>query len=153
MDPPSRRSSREIALQDAAARPFLPAAGFWLRSRAFSLDLLLALPPAVLVYAVGLRFLVSPRLAILAVGLLLWIALTACWAAFGATPGKLIFHLRIVDRSGRPIGRAQAVVRGGTYLLSFAGFGLGFVMIGLTAAKRGLHDRLAGTYVGRTEYF
>ena len=41
------------------------------------------------------------------------------------------------------------LVRMGGYLISALILGIGFLMIAFSADKRGLHDRIAGTYVGR----
>lgn len=72
------------------------------------------------------------------------------WARWGATPGKAILGLSVCTLDGTAgIGLGRAIVRWLGYLLSLLVAGIGFLMVGLTAEKRGLHDHLAGTYVGR----
>jgi uncharacterized RDD family membrane protein YckC len=72
------------------------------------------------------------------------------WARWGTTPGKRLLRLYVSTVDGQVgVGAGRAVLRWVGYLLSGALFGLGFAMIGVSAAKRGLHDLVAGTYVGR----
>jgi uncharacterized RDD family membrane protein YckC/predicted RNA-binding Zn-ribbon protein involved in translation (DUF1610 family) len=68
------------------------------------------------------------------------------WGVQGATPGKHVLGLTIVDAEGRgPIGVAAAVLRLLGYVVSGLVLGIGFLLVPLTG--RGLHDRIAGTMV------
>ncbi|HZU08049.1 MAG TPA: RDD family protein [Chloroflexota bacterium] len=143
--------------------PALPArASFWPRLAASLIDAL------ILLALVGLtRFIVGT--AIVRVGLLLGgrprelgeaaallstlasvalvvVYLLGCWALAGATPGKHLLGLRIVNRAGQAPSLGQAVVRALGYLLSALVLGLGFLWL-FGPERRGWHDRLAGTYV------
>jgi len=72
----------------------------------------------------------------------------AFWAAWGATPGKMAVHARIVDaRSGGPPSVAQLVGRYLAYTLSTLPLGLGFLWIAWDPRKQGFHDKLARTVV------
>ena len=85
----------------------------------------------------------------------LWIALWWCyfavgWGLLGATVGKWIFRLRIVDHRGRsPIGLSRAFLRLAAYSVSSVTLGMGHLLIVLRPDRRALHDILAGTWVVR----
>lgn len=69
------------------------------------------------------------------------------WTAFGATPGKMMLNLQIVDRNGWRIGIVQSIGRLIGYGISTLFVGLGFVWIFVSRFGRGWHDHIAGTYV------
>lgn len=70
------------------------------------------------------------------------------WALRGASPGKLLLELRVVDaRSGRHPGWVQSAIRYLGYLVSALPLGLGFLWAAFDRERRALHDRLAGTRV------
>ncbi|WP_419729808.1 RDD family protein [Lichenicola sp.] len=66
-----------------------------------------------------------------------------------ATIGKRVCRMRVTDLAGRRIGIARAL---GRYLGKFVSaviLGIGFLMVGWTRRKQGLHDIMAGTLVMR----
>ena len=66
-----------------------------------------------------------------------------------ATVGKRVCRLRVTDLSGRRIGTGRAL---GRYLAKFVSallLGIGFLMVGWTRRKQGLHDLMAHTLVMR----
>ena len=65
----------------------------------------------------------------------------------GQTFGKMAFGVRVVDRAGRPVTTAVALVRALGYLVSVLPFGLGLVVMFFDTQGRALHDLLAGTRV------
>ena len=68
------------------------------------------------------------------------------WASGGATPGKMVFRMRIVrSQDGGPISRGQAIGRFFGYFVSGLIFALGFVWIAFDGRKQGWHDKLAST--------
>jgi uncharacterized RDD family membrane protein YckC len=72
------------------------------------------------------------------------------WGRFGATPGKCLLELRVVDaRTGGRPGYMRAFIRYVGYFVSFLTLGLGFVWIVFDRRRQGLHDKLAGTRVIR----
>jgi uncharacterized RDD family membrane protein YckC len=72
------------------------------------------------------------------------------WYRFGATPGKMLFKLRIVDaRTGGKTSFRQDVIRYLGYFLSAFFLCLGFLWIAFDRRKQGWHDKLAGTVVTR----
>ena len=64
------------------------------------------------------------------------------WWKWGASPGKLIFGLRVVDKSGGPIGIERALVR--TVQIPLF---LGFIWLFFNDHRQSVHDKMAGTYV------
>ena len=76
------------------------------------------------------------------------------WKQFkGATPGKKILHIKIVDaKTFKDISNQQAITRSLGYIPSTLLLGLGFLIIIFRKDKRSLHDILANTAVIHTEY-
>ena len=68
---------------------------------------------------------------------------------YGATFGKLWLGMRVVDEDGEQISFGRALVRYFAKILSGLLVGLGFLIVGVTPRKRGLHDMIAGTMVMR----
>ena len=72
------------------------------------------------------------------------------WARTQTTPGKALFHARIVDaQTGSVASTSQLLVRYLGYYVSLFGLGLGFLWIAFDARKQGWHDKMAGTVVVR----
>lgn len=71
------------------------------------------------------------------------------WKKFdGATPGKKICKIKIVDTNTfDEITNIQAITRSFAYIPAILSFGIGIFMIIFREDKRGLHDLLAGTVV------
>ncbi len=106
--------------------------------------------------SVFLGSLMNPGWLAHAAGILgLWIAFWWCyfavgWGLLGATVGKWIFGLRVVDHRGRsPIGLSRAFLRLAAYSVSSVTLGMGHLLITLRPDRRALHDLLAGTWVVR----
>lgn len=151
-------------------------AGFWIRFVASFLDtLFLALPLAIVIYFVSdgawfdfaqyqqnIAYAMSGNaskalatqpqtsfkwellfeISVLLVTLLFW----KKWR--GATPGKKVVHIKIVDaKSLQEIDNKQAITRSLGYIISTLLFLVGFLMVAFRTDKRGLHDLLAGTVV------
>lgn len=72
------------------------------------------------------------------------------WVWKGATPGKMICKLQIVDEKGGKITWQMAALRLVGYAVSAITLCIGFIMIGFDAKKQGLHDKIAKTYVVKT---
>lgn len=136
----------------ARAPLFLPAAGFWARAAAFAVDLAGPLVLALVAGFAASRWSPGAGFAAgVATGLLAWLALTVPgWRRRGDSPGKRLLGLRVCDLDGTPgIGGGRALLRFAGYVVGLLTLGVGFLVAGLSAGRRGLHDRLAGTYVGR----
>lgn len=67
---------------------------------------------------------------------------------FGATPGKLLFGLRLVTVRNKPLGTLRIVARALARVLSgLPTLFIGFLVAGVDDQKRGLHDFFCGTRV------
>jgi uncharacterized RDD family membrane protein YckC len=70
------------------------------------------------------------------------------WIAFGATPGKMMCRLRIVDEaSGRKPTPWQCI---GRYVLAVVGVacaGIGYLWIAIDPRRQGWHDKIVRTLV------
>jgi len=71
------------------------------------------------------------------------------WVSRGATPGKMVFGLKVVTEDGDPIGLDKAALRYIGYWVNVLTLGIGYLMIAFRKDKRGLHDLIAGTTVIR----
>lgn len=67
------------------------------------------------------------------------------WTHGGQTLPMRVWRLRVVDRSGAPIGWSQAAGRYGAAWLSLLAGGAGILWALLDRDRLFLHDRLAGT--------
>jgi uncharacterized RDD family membrane protein YckC len=85
----------------------------------------------------------------------MWIALWWCyfvvgWGLLGATPGKWLLGLRVIDHRGRfPIGVSRAVMRLFAYSVSSLTLGIGHLILLFRRDRCALHDLLAGTRIVR----
>ena len=150
-------------------------AGFWIRFIASFLDtLFLALPVAIVIYFLSdgnwfdfsqyqqnlqmamsgnvnalnsqpqtsLKWELLFEVSVLIVTMIFW----KRWR--GATPGKKLVHIKIVDsKTFEDIDNKQSITRSIGYVVSTFTFLIGFIMVAVREDKRGLHDLLAGTVV------
>jgi uncharacterized RDD family membrane protein YckC len=72
------------------------------------------------------------------------------WIGQGATPGKMAVGIKVVMANGTPLEFGAACLRYVGYIACVLTLGIGYLMIALTAEKRGLHDNIAGTVVIKT---
>ena len=67
---------------------------------------------------------------------------------FGATPGKMLFHMKIVNGDGSRIGYGQAFARYcGEFVVASLTFSIGYLMAAVDSEHRALHDRICNTRV------
>src|SRR6195256_2183771 len=71
-------------------------------------------------------------------------------SSYQATLGKMIFGMKVTDIYGNRISFERATGRHFAKWLSTMILGIGYIMVGLTERKQGLHDLLAGTLVRRS---
>ena len=71
-------------------------------------------------------------------------------SSYQSTLGKMIFGMKVTDLYGNRISFARATGRHFAKILSGMILCIGFIMVGLTERKQGLHDLLAGTLVWRS---
>jgi uncharacterized RDD family membrane protein YckC len=70
-------------------------------------------------------------------------------SSYQATLGKMIFGMKVTDLNGNRISFERATGRYFAKWLSSMFLCIGYIMVGLTERKQGLHDLLAGTLVRR----
>jgi uncharacterized RDD family membrane protein YckC len=78
------------------------------------------------------------------VSLIYWVGFNG---RYGATPGKNLVGIRIVDLDGAPIGYRRAFRRYCAEVVSMLPLGMGYLMVAFSPTKQALHDILAGTQV------
>jgi uncharacterized RDD family membrane protein YckC len=64
-----------------------------------------------------------------------------------ATPGKLLMHIVVTDMTGNKPTFARVTLRHFAKFVSALIIFIGFLMIGLTLKRQGLHDKIAGCLV------
>ena len=64
-----------------------------------------------------------------------------------ATPGKLLMHIVVTDMTGNKPTFARVTLRHFAKFVSALIIFIGFLMIGLTQKRQGLHDQIAGCLV------
>jgi uncharacterized RDD family membrane protein YckC len=69
------------------------------------------------------------------------------WVMIGQTPGKALMGLRVMRTDGQPLGLGRALLRYVGYWIAALPLFLGFLWVLGDPARRGWHDRLAGTCV------
>jgi uncharacterized RDD family membrane protein YckC len=153
----SRAAASKSPTTASAGKPrgdFPPAAGFWIRAGAGFLDwmLILVLSGAVSLLGGGPWQAQGSTLFSASAFALAVLVPVFGWSIWGTTPGKRLFSLYVlsVDHSST-IGVGRALLRFAGYFVSLLALGVGFLMIGFTGARRGLHDVIAGTYVARRD--
>ena len=142
-------------------------AGFWIRVFANVLDvLLLAAVNQALLFAtggwrvfgggeglgIGAISLVLGSSQVVVAGILPPVVIIGFWIALGASPGKLMLRLRIVDEptGGRPTAW-QCIGRYFMALIGILCVGLGYLWIAIDPRKQGWHDKLVRTLVVRRD--
>lgn len=154
-----------------APAPSSPYGGFWIRFLAYIIDRLILGIVATPLYFI----LIMPRLlpfiqdaesngepspemiaalvsagvfagCLVLIGAWLYEALLTC-SSWQGTIGKKVLRLKVTDEAGNRIGFGRSTGRFFAKILSQMILWIGFIMIGFTDRKRGLHDMLAGTLV------
>ncbi|AOG02811.1 RDD family protein [Bosea sp. RAC05] len=131
-------------------------AGFWIRVCAYLIDSVLVTAACYLAGLIlGIVLAVTdisgsgvPVLVVvvgLAISIGYWVAFTS--GSWQATPGKRLLGLKVIRADGRQVTAGLALGRSLAYVLSALTLYIGFIMVGLTAQKRGLHDMICGTRV------
>ena len=138
--------------------------GFWRRANAFIIDKFILFFLTLIVMIIGILILnlsfltmtpttlMSPLfLSYYGTGFVLNIFyFTYFFGTTGQTPGKKIFGLKVIQKSGEPMTLGLGFLRWVGYLISGMVFYLGFIWIGFDSKKQGWHDKIAGTLVVRT---
>lgn len=136
--------------------------GFWIRLMAYLIDgILLNVVFWILALIVGVQLIpadparVDPAQLMAEMGKFQIAALIVTWLYFalmessprGATVGKMVCGLRVVDAQGNRISFGRATGRFFAKFISAMILMIGYLMVAFTEKKRGLHDIIAGTLV------
>jgi uncharacterized RDD family membrane protein YckC len=117
----------------------LSRAGFWRRTGATLLDMVLFFP---FVFFVAHAHVFPP------VALVAWIAYhIVMWMLKGATIGGIVAGIKVVRMDGRPMDFAVSLVRSLSSIFSALALLIGFFWVGWTREKRSWHDIIAGTTI------
>jgi uncharacterized RDD family membrane protein YckC len=78
------------------------------------------------------------------------IVVMAFWILKSATPGKMLFQMRIVDaETFQPVPPARLLARYLAYFVSILPLGLGLLWVAWDKKKQGWHDKIARTVIVR----
>jgi len=141
----------------AGTGQFAGYAGFWKRFAAFLIDWLVTLVAGAVIgvifgIVIGLQGMNDPQI-LENMGNVLGIVIGwLYYAVMESSPtqgtlGKMALGIKVTDMEGRPIGFGRATGRHFGKILSGLALMVGFLMIGFTEKKQGLHDMLAGCLV------
>lgn len=139
--------------------------GFWIRVVAAIIDAIIVrvvvAPVGMIFGGLGLAGTMSGMphrgLHLLGGGVVLILLVFGSWlyeafmesSSYQATLGKMICGMKVTDLNGNRISFERATGRHFAKWLSGMFLCIGFIMVGLTERKQGLHDLLAGTLVRR----
>lgn len=142
-------------------------AGFWFRTLAAVVDgVLVQVATILLVFPLGFSMGASMADSASAAGieaaagvmgffvglLMQWLWFTVAEASpWQASLGKKLLGLKVTNEDGERISFAEANVRYWSKILSALLLCVGFLMVGFTARKQGLHDKIARTLVIRSD--
>ena len=134
-------------------------AGFWIRFVAYIIDSFVSqILLIILVLPVILLFGNQNPAGMLQVAVIFYalFAMAAVWLAYyvyaessswQATFGKMFLGMKVTDLKGKRISFTRSLGRNLAKILSALIVYIGYIMIGFTKKKQGLHDMLAGTLV------
>jgi len=123
----------------------LPRAGFWIRTLALVIDLILV---GIVCHFLSNLFPGGSHIHIRADLLPVLAAYGAVmWKLRGTTVGGSICHLKVVRLDDRPLDWTAAIVRALSCFLSLFVVGLGFFWVAFDDEKQSWHDKIAGTAV------
>lgn len=139
-------------------------AGFWIRFWAASVDSITLIPISLLVFfkfgmdSFGLFASGGIENGLFGYGVLYFLlGIIIPWVYFSlfesggwqATPGKRLMGIYVVSSYGEKISFGRATARHFSKILSQLLFYIGYIMVGVTDNKQGLHDKICNTLVLR----
>jgi len=146
------------AIEGVATTSNVEYAGLWRRFMAFAIDLMVA-GLAVFALAIILPIVLGPRIGVPGGGVIVasfaivWLIVTwFYWALMESssrqsTVGKALMGMVVTDIDGKRVSFRRATGRHFGKLPSALVILAGFIMIGFTAKKQGLHDLITGSLV------
>jgi uncharacterized RDD family membrane protein YckC len=146
-------------------------AGFWIRVAAWLIDVvLLSIVNSVVgaFFGGGLAALIKPGqdpstinwgpvIAAMSTMILVVTAIQFAYFVFmessekQGTVGKMLLGLKVTDLNGHRISVGRAAGRWFSKIISAMILAIGYIMVGFTEKKQGLHDMIAGTLVVNTK--
>ena len=135
--------------------------GFWIRVGAYFIDLVVLIIPILLIsflFRAALpaademeQVIVEVMDSILSL-VVWWIYFAVLHSSkWQATVGKKAVGLKVVDENGNRISFGRATGRYFAKFISAFILAIGYMMVGWSKKKQGLHDMIAGTYVIKAE--
>jgi len=127
-------------------------AGFWIRALTTAIDIFFIIIFIILflsIFVITAGHIPSELVAIeLIVQVIIVCGGLMMWIKWGATPGKMLKKIVIVDeKTGGKLSLKQCFIRYLAQIPSTLVFGLGYLWIAIDDKKRGWHDILSGTVV------
>ena len=122
-------------------------AGFWIRFVAIIIDSILV---GAVYFAITFAMLAIDMLAFAGILGLIWVLGYYIYfpsSDMMGTPGKAVLGLKITDDLGNQISAGKATLRYVGYIINGFTLHIGFLIVGFTENKRGLHDMVASTRV------
>jgi uncharacterized RDD family membrane protein YckC len=174
---PNCKNSYVQKLREGVA-PFRPAfeyGGFWIRFVAYFIDVIIlgVASSAVQLLLLGstyrpfanMRQPIPPDQALAAFGavmgamalsMLVAVVMGASYEGFfvsrvGATPGKMVFGLKVIRPNGAPLSLGRAIGRYFAKWLSSMTLCIGYIIAGFDAEKRAMHDMIVDTRVVKAD--
>ncbi|MBP7827827.1 MAG: RDD family protein [Verrucomicrobia bacterium] len=135
--------------------------GFWIRVGAYFIDVVVLIIPLLLISFLFRS--VTPAADEMEQAIVeimdSILSLVVWWVYFAvlhsskwqASIGKKAVGLKVVDENGNRISFGRATGRYFAEFLSALILGIGYMMVGWTKKKQGLHDMIAGTFVIKAE--
>ncbi len=131
--------------------------GFWIRVGAYFIDMIVLIIPVLLISFLFRSVIpVDDEVSLMIVevvdsilSLIVWWVYAAVLhsSEWQATVGKRVVGLKVVDVRGNRISFGRATGRYFAEFISALILFIGYMMVGWTQKKQGLHDMIAGTYV------
>lgn len=76
----------------------------------------------------------------------------AFWIYKGATPGKMVTKIKVVDaETGNNLSLSQSIIRYIGYIIGTIPLFLGLIWVGFDKKKQGWHDKMAGSVVVKND--
>lgn len=130
-------------------------AGFWIRVFASIIDTVIfsiILMPLMMMFGVSSNPEELFGTTYIMLNLVIIAAVIALWAYKGATPGKMVTKIKIVDAStGDNISLGKSIIRYIGYIIGSIPLCLGFFWVAFDHKKQGWHDKMAGSIVVKND--
>lgn len=163
----SQESEDDLGIKRGQTTRDQPRAGFWIRSLALTIDIILiSFMQSLFAWVIKIGIITGAGILEMHtetfVGLREFLITTIGASIFafyfiffhgtsGQTPGKKLFHIKVVGTNEKPIDIKKSVKRFLGYIVSALPLYFGFIMVAFNRKKQGLHDIIAHTHVIKTD--